>query len=104
LNHGYVNKTGGHVYRQLGQYQTYTLIKNPVSRPLVCDVCGQSLSAKVCDPLFLKQKTKKERKKKTEAKKETPIQESLPDASGYPTSKQWQALKRLTERRHTHER
>ncbi|OHD21248.1 MAG: hypothetical protein A2Y38_05485 [Spirochaetes bacterium GWB1_59_5] len=106
LRHGYIKKIGGQVYRQVGQYQDYILVRNPVSRPLVCDVCGQSLSVNICNPLFLEKETKKKKKttKETATKKETPVQESRAEVPVHTTSKQWKVLKRLADRRHTHER
>ncbi|WP_027358987.1 hypothetical protein [Desulforegula conservatrix] len=69
--HGYIRKTGNtSKRRQVGEYQTYTLIKDQVERPIYCETCGQSIFSKVCDPTLLKKETKKKRKKETEKEKQ----------------------------------
>lgn len=70
LKHGVIRKVGAAVFRRAGEHQVYALVRDTPARPLYCDVCGQSLSSRICDPSLLKKETKKKRKKETETEKQ----------------------------------
>lgn len=90
--HGYVGKLGERS-RQRGDYQTYILLKNPVSMPIVCDECGVNIFRKGCSPLFFQ----KERQREIEKEREKEKNEEAVLPIVRITDTQWTALKQLTD-------
>jgi len=59
-----------------GEYQSYRLLRdNGPAFPLVCDRCGEAITARVCDPS--KNEKEKEREREKEKEEENPEQERL---------------------------
>ena len=69
--HGYVRKEAQRDLRWTGQSQMYSFVRGKPSRPLFCDVCGQPLTAGVCNPELIKKETEKEKQKEKETNTET---------------------------------
>jgi hypothetical protein len=61
VRHGYVAKIGNGGGGRLGNHQKYKLLSSDFTYPVVCSKCSQPISAKVCEPPFLKREREKER-------------------------------------------
>jgi hypothetical protein len=68
--HGIVAKVPGYIGGKVGEFQKFQLINGSnIVYPTTCEICGQPLSTKICDP-SLKKETNKEKEKIKEKEKE----------------------------------
>jgi Fe2+ or Zn2+ uptake regulation protein len=64
--HGVVSKEGRPLFRTAGDFQSYRLRRDSgPDHPLVCERCGQSITAKFCENKETKKQTEEETKTDT---------------------------------------
>lgn len=77
--HGIVARNTGYSGGRVGEFQVWRLVRElGPEYPLVCDLCGEAVSFKACNPKPKKTKREKQRQTHTDTVTEAPRPEPLP--------------------------